>query len=374
MRWRTWLLPPVLRGAAVFVALAAAGLLTLTVAGHYDSTARWVVLVVIGVVALALTLIPGRAKRPTPLSSMEPPGPGPSPIRLGAGRVPAPRGVDTEVVPPLPELDEDALIFDFEATLPPRGLPDEPVFDALPPRPEPLTEPVPPFRTYDEPLYDEPLYDPPLYDHVIEFDDMDFEALKFSTAGVGFDELIPSREPSDLVRQYLFPTEQFRGEWRPHWIRLARELIVIVALALLVQSGYSAHLASYDVNLADIPHAQLISQLALIILVGWRGMAWYVNRFVLTNKRLILIKGVLWRRTATLPLLRAVDIIYRASPLGRVLHYGAFRFTGASFLHPLWRVANLPHPTDLYLQVVEEMYEPEAAIARRRPARVDDRL
>jgi hypothetical protein len=37
-------------------------------------------------------------------------------------------------------------------------------------------------------------------------------------------------------------------------------------------------------------------------------------------------------------------------------------------------VPNLPNPTDLYLQVVEEMYEPEASEARRRPARVDDGL
>ena len=38
----------------------------------------------------------------------------------------------------------------------------------------------------------------------------------------------------------------------------------------------------------------------------------------------------------------------------------------------LRKVANLPNPTDLYLQVVEEMYEPEASEARRRPAKIDD--
>ena len=60
------------------------------------------------------------------------------------------------------------------------------------------------------------------YDEIIEFDDVEFAALGDAQAGVGFDrvDLIATREPSDLVRRYLFPTEKFRGEWRRHWIHL----------------------------------------------------------------------------------------------------------------------------------------------------------
>jgi len=43
-------------------------------------------------------------------------------------------------------------------------------------------------------------------------------------------------------------------------------------------------------------------------------------------------------------------------------------------LNPLWWVPDLPNPGDLYLQVLEETYEPEASEARRRPARIDDGL
>ena len=71
-----------------------------------------------------------------------------------------------------------------------------------------------------------PTYQGPGYDEIIEFDDVEFAALGNAQAGVGFDrvDLIATREPSDLVRQYLFPTEKFRGEWRRHWIHLVKRL------------------------------------------------------------------------------------------------------------------------------------------------------
>src|SRR5215472_15248458 len=71
------------------------------------------------------------------------------------------------------------------------------------------------------------------------FDDLP-EASAATQAGVGFDrvDLIATREPSDLVRRYLFPTEKFRGEWRRHWIQVARRLIIGVVATLVL--GYLA--------------------------------------------------------------------------------------------------------------------------------------
>src|SRR4029079_19647100 len=64
---------------------------------------------------------------------------------------------------------------------------------------------LPPERN-TEPI---PTYPGPDYDQIVEFDDHEFAALGANQAGVGFDQvdLIATREPSDLVRRYLFPTE-----------------------------------------------------------------------------------------------------------------------------------------------------------------------
>jgi membrane protein YdbS with pleckstrin-like domain len=233
---------------------------------------------------------------------------------------------------------------------------DEPEWERLPA--EGNTEPIP---TYQGPGYDE----------IIEFDDVEFAALGNAQAGVGFDrvDLIATREPSDLVRQYLFPTEKFRGEWRRHWIHLAKRLAigVVATFVLGYLSGYFAK--------QNITTGLTILVLVWIVIMGWvlwDVAEWYYDRFILTNKRVMLIEGIIARRVAMMPLSRVTDMKYTQSALGRVLGYGTFELESAGQDQALRNVVNLPNPTDLYLQVVEEMYEPEASEARRRPAIVDD--
>jgi membrane protein YdbS with pleckstrin-like domain len=233
---------------------------------------------------------------------------------------------------------------------------DEPEWERLPP--EGNTEPIP---TYQGPGYDE----------VIEFDDIEFAALGNAQAGVGFDrvDLIATREPSDLVRRYLFPTEKFRGEWRRHWIHLVKRLTlgVVATFVLGYLSGYFAK--------QNITSGLTILVLIWIVVMGWvlwDVAEWYYDRFILTNKRVMLIEGIISRRVAMMPLQRVTDMKYTQSALGRVLGYGTFELESAGQEQALRNVPNLPNPTDLYLQVVEEMYEPEASEARRRPAKIDD--
>jgi hypothetical protein len=102
-------------------------------------------------------------------------------------------------------------------------------------------------------------------------------------------------------------------------------------------------------------------------------LTWLNTRLVLTNKRVMLIKGLLWRRVASVPLTKAADILHTRSLLGALLGYGTFRFSGVQALRPLWRVTDLPRPRDLYLQIVAETFEPEPE-PRHLPAQLDDSL
>jgi hypothetical protein len=65
-----------------------------------------------------------------------------------------------------------------------------------------------------------------------------------------------------------------------------------------------------------------------------------------------------------MPLLRVTDMKYVQSPLGRMLNYGTFELESAGQEQALRKVDNLPNPNELYLRIVEEMYEPEAVEAR----------
>jgi membrane protein YdbS with pleckstrin-like domain len=202
------------------------------------------------------------------------------------------------------------------------------------------------------------------------YDDLP-EAAAAAEAGVGVDQvaLIATREPSDLVRRYLFPTEKFRGEWRRHWIQVARRLIIGVIATLVL--GY---LAGFFASKQQ-PTVLTVLVIIWLLVMGWvlwDVAEWYYDRFVLTNKRVMLVEGIIARKVAMMPLARVTDMKYTQTALGRVLGYGTFEIESAGQEQALRNVPNLPNPTDLYLQVVEEMYEPEASEARRRPAQIDD--
>jgi hypothetical protein len=55
---------------------------------------------------------------------------------------------------------------------------------------------------------------------------------------------------------------------------------------------------------------------------------------------------------------------YVQSPVGRLLGYGNFELESAGQDQALSKIRNLPNPNELYLRIVEEMYEPEAVEAR----------
>jgi hypothetical protein len=211
------------------------------------------------------------------------------------------------------------------------------------------------------PLIDEEL--PPLADE-------ELDALRWDTYAVH--RVAPLEdEPSRAVSRYLFPTERFRGEWRRHWWD------PVFAIAV---SGLASGRALYpvdprllrlpteiaSVSTADVLHWLLIG---VAVVAGWRALTWPVWRTVLTNKRIIVVRGLLWRRTTTIPLLLAANTHSSQPPLGMLLGYGSL-----SFGQTWWcsrRIRRLPNFNEIYLRIMEETYEP-AAVEARLPYRSDD--
>jgi len=185
--------------------------------------------------------------------------------------------------------------------------------------------------------------------------------------GIGFDEAVhgPRRilpledEPTTLTARYLFPTERYRGEWRRHWVRPGFRYALTLGLAVAGEILVRRYVPGGYLAAARIGVAVLGGLIALHVL-----FAWYESRFVLTNKRVMLIEGVLRRRVSMVPLLRVTDMRFEQSLAGRLFGYGDFMIEGMGFLSRIRRITALPSPNELYLRLVEEMYEPAAVEAR----------
>jgi membrane protein YdbS with pleckstrin-like domain len=169
-------------------------------------------------------------------------------------------------------------------------------------------------------------------------------------------------EPSPLVQRYLFPTEKFRGEWRRHPVQLAKE--IGIAAGVTVAVGLLAGYLSRTDAAEEIAGFLVLGWLGVIIWAAWQIVDWWFDRFILTNKRVMVVSGIITRNVAMMPLQRVTDMKYVQSALGRVLNYGTFELESAGQDQALRSIPHLPSPNELYLRIVEEMYEPEAVEAR----------
>ena len=168
-------------------------------------------------------------------------------------------------------------------------------------------------------------------------------------------------EPSSATGRYLFPTERFRGEWRRHWARPFARYLATLALAVAGVIAVDRYVPGRYLTAARAGVPVLGGLIGLHVL-----FAWWAGRFVLTQKRVLLVGGLLRRRVSMAPLFRLTDLRFEQSTLGRVFNYGDFVLEGMGFLSRIRRVYTLPDPNELYLRIVEEMYEPEAVEARLR--------
>ena len=84
---------------------------------------------------------------------------------------------------------------------------------------------------------------------------------------------------------------------------------------------------------------------------AWQVADWQVERFLVTNRRVLLISGLLTRNVAIMPLIKVTDLTYQQSPTGRLLGYGSFIIESAGQHQALSRVDYLPQPNKRYQQV-----------------------
>jgi uncharacterized caspase-like protein len=171
-------------------------------------------------------------------------------------------------------------------------------------------------------------------------------------------------EPSLLVMRYLFPTEKFRGEWRRHPIVIVKQSIYAAIAIMIALTQPGIQYLPPDIDVATVRPVTQVGLGVVAVHLLWRNVTWYFERFVLTNKRIMLITGLLRRHVSMMPLQRVTDMKYDQTPIARLLNYGTFILESAGRLDRLRRIRNLPNPSELYLRVVEELYEPEAVEAR----------
>jgi hypothetical protein len=145
------------------------------------------------------------------------------------------------------------------------------------------------------------------------------------------------------ISNYLIPNEKIVFKLHSHWIRVAEPVGSAVGGLLLV--------GLLDQTLpggAGLRNVLVIGWLFLFLRMVWHLIEWKLEWFLATDRRLMLIHGVIIRRVAMMPLSKVTDMAYNRSPAGKILGYGQFVLESAGQDQALNKIGYVPSPNRYY--------------------------
>jgi hypothetical protein len=152
-------------------------------------------------------------------------------------------------------------------------------------------------------------------------------------------------------RRYLLPSERPVIQVRRHWAVLAGD--TIQSLALLIAGIFVIRVAG---DLGFLRMLAIYFTVFVVVRWGWIIGDWYAERFIVTDKRVLLITGIVTRKVAIMPLIKVTDLTYNRSATGQMLGYGEFVVESAGQDQALSKITYIPRPEKLYIQMSELLF------------------
>jgi uncharacterized membrane protein YdbT with pleckstrin-like domain len=162
--------------------------------------------------------------------------------------------------------------------------------------------------------------------------------------------------PAPPGEQYLLPGEVAVVIVPRHWVMIAGPFLWGIGALL----GAGILTAYFEASQPATTYVWLLA-LGVLAWTTYRFLSWYVERFMVTDRRLVLVTGLINRRVAVIPLRKVTDMTYQRTVAGRLLGYGELVIESAAQDQALREVDYLPNPDALYQRVSQLLFSrPEA--------------
>lgn len=177
-----------------------------------------------------------------------------------------------------------------------------------------------------------------------------------------------AREGVDLphrsLRRFVLDDERIVLATRHHWARLI-EPVATACLAFVVVGAVVGLLRPVVGDGVELLWWLWLAVLARTLV---RVVGWHVEWFVATDKRMLLLTGLVNHRVAMMPLHKVTDMSYARSVPGRLLGYGEFVLESAGQDQAMRRISFVPQPDRSYRTVCATIFRTGAPVAPGVPA------
>jgi uncharacterized membrane protein YdbT with pleckstrin-like domain len=138
-------------------------------------------------------------------------------------------------------------------------------------------------------------------------------------------------------KRLLSEGEEIVAEFRPHWLRIVREILVLVGAVVVV-----GLLVAQDLD----PRITVAVVVVAVIVVARGLVRWLTTYHVITDERLIYREGWIAKRGKELPLEVINDVAFSQNILERILGTGDLLIESAG-THGQSRYRDIPNPEDV---------------------------
>ncbi|WP_222928314.1 MULTISPECIES: PH domain-containing protein [Cellulomonas] len=157
-----------------------------------------------------------------------------------------------------------------------------------------------------------------------------------------------------LLRRYVLPGERVVLATRRHWAKLLEP--ALTALAVLVAVAWLT--ARLEPALGEAALWLWWLWLAALARLGWLVLVWRVEWFVATDKRMLLLTGLVTHQIGMMPLMKVTDMRYSRSVLGQLLGYGQFLLESAGQDQALRSIDWVARPDATYRDLCALIFTP----------------
>lgn len=153
------------------------------------------------------------------------------------------------------------------------------------------------------------------------------------------------------IDEYLLPTERRVIRVRMHWAVMANNLILtgLFLLLMIIAQRYLPTSALVD-NLT------FYLALAAVLRFTVQTILWWIERIVITDKRVMLAEGIITHNVGMMPLSKVTDLTFRRTFGGRLLGYGTLIVESAGQIQALNKIRYMPRPEEIYEALSELIF------------------